>query len=197
MMRISQRRTYHTNELPGWISLFPLLFVGVGLILLAVGGYQMYRGRQSTQWPTVTGVITVSELGKHVDRDTDTGSSSTTYSADISYDYVVDDVAYVNGNVYFGSMQSSDPSTARMVLNRYPVEKRVTVYYNPARPQQAVLEPGIALVAWILPALGLIFATVGGGFTWVVLRMLKNPDSRFSATPSAKVTATSTATSAS
>ncbi len=183
MMRISKQTTYHTNELPGWISLFPLVFVGVGLILLAVGAYQIYRGRQSTQWPTVTGVITVSELGKHVDRDTDTGSTSTTYSADISYDYVVDDVAYVNGSVYFGSMQSSDPSTARLVLNRYPVEKRVTVYYNPARPQQAVLEPGIALVAWILPALGLIFATVGGGFTWVVLRLFRPQASQIPATP--------------
>lgn len=165
MMRVAKRTTLHPNELPGWISLFPLVFAGVGLILLAVGGYQIYRGQQSTQWPTVLGVITISELGKHVDRDTDTRATSTTYRADITYDYVVDDVVYVNGNVYFGSMQSSDPTAARMLLKRYPVEKRVTVYYNPARPQQAVLEPGISATAWILPAIGLIFATVGTGFT--------------------------------
>lgn len=183
MMRVSKRTTLQANDLPGWISLFPLVFAGVGLLLMAVGGYQIYRGQQSTQWPTVTGVITVSELGKHVDRNTDTRSTSTTYSADISYDYVVDDVAYVNGNVHFGSMNSSDPSMARAILKRYPVEKRVTVYYNPTRPQQAVLEPGVRVMAWILPAIGLLFATVGSGFTWVVLRALRPQNAGDSATP--------------
>ncbi|MCB0064600.1 MAG: hypothetical protein KDE19_20900 [Caldilineaceae bacterium] len=42
-----------------------------------------------------------------------------------------------------------------------------------SRPQQAVLEPGISAVAWILPAIGLLFATVGTGFMWAVLRALK------------------------
>lgn len=69
-------------------------------------------------------------------------------------------------------MRSSDPTAARILLKRYPVGKRVTVYYNPARPQQAVLEPGVSGMAWILPAIRLLFAIVGSGFTWAVLRAL-------------------------
>jgi hypothetical protein len=103
-------------------------------------------------------------------------------------------VPYVNGNVHFGSMRSSDPSMARTILQRYPVGKPVTVYYNPARPQQAVLEPGVAGVAWVLPALGLLFATVGSGFTWLVLRTLKSQDSVLLSGTSAKLGATSVAT---
>lgn len=170
-MRMQQRRTYQSSELPKWLTLFPLLFLVVGLILLAIGGRQLYQGEQSKGWPTVQGKIAVAELGKRVDRDNDNSTVSTTYSADISYDYIVADVTYINGDVHFGAMSSSDPSAARRLLQRYPVGKVVTVYYNPAQPQQAVLEPGIAGVTWILPGIGLIFAVVGTGFTWGVLRL--------------------------
>jgi hypothetical protein len=193
-MSILQRKSYSGTNLPGWITLFPLIFLGVGLTLFAVGAYQIDQGQRSTKWPTVNGVITVAELGKHIDRDTDRKTTSTTYSADISYDYWIDDVPYVNGNVHFGSMRSSDPSMARTILQRYPVGKPVTVYYNPARPQQAVLEPGVAGVAWVLPALGLLFAAVGSGFTWLVLRTLKSQDSVLLSGTSAKLGATSVAT---
>lgn len=190
-MRIRQRRTYQSSELPKWLSLFPLLFLVVGLILLAIGARQLYQGEQSKDWPTVQGKIAVAELGKRVDRDSDNSTVSTTYSADISYDYIVDDVAYVNGDLHFGSVSSSDPSYARRLLQRYPVGKVVTVYYNPAQPQQAVLEPGIAGVTWILPAIGLIFAVVGTGFTWGVLRMLGGGTTAKAITTAEKIDATS------
>ncbi len=197
MIRVSKRTNYSNNDLPGWILFFPLLFLGVGLILFTVGAYQIYHGMESTAWPTVRGVITVAELGKHIDRDLDNNSTDTTYSADISYDYLVDDQAYVNGSVHFGSMSSSDPSMARAMLQRYPVGKTVTVFYNPERPQQAVLEPGVAGVAWVLPALGLLFAVVGSGFSWLVVRLLKGQDRMFVPEASAKLNATSAATSTS
>lgn len=190
-MRIRQRRTYQSSELPKWLSLFPLLFLVVGLILLVIGARQLYQGEQSKAWPTVQGKIAVAELGKRVDRDSDNSTVSTTYSADISYDYIVDDVAYVNGDLHFGSVSSSDPSSARRLLQRYPVGKVVTVYYNPAQPQQAVLEPGIAGVTWILPVIGLIFAVVGTGFTWGVLRLLGGGTTAKESTTGEKIDATS------
>lgn len=197
MMRIAQRKIYQNNDLPGWLALFPLLFLLVGLILVAIGARQLYQGRQSETWPTVTGRIAIAALGKHIDRDNDNSTVSTTYRADISYDYLVEDVAYVNGDVHFGAMSSSDPSVARRLLQRYPVGKQVTVYYNPARPQQAVLEPGIQGSTWVLPALGLIFSVVGSGFTWGVLRVLKQTGGDNQAPNSAKLGATSATTATS
>jgi Protein of unknown function (DUF3592) len=190
-MRIAQRKIYQGNNLPNWLPLFPLLFLLVGLILLAIGARQIYQGQQSEHWPTVTGKIAVAELGKHIDRDSDNTTSSTTYSADISYDYLVDDVAYVNSAVHFGSLNSSDPSVARRLLQRYPVGKQVTVYYNPARPQQAVLEPGIQGSTWVLPGLGLIFSLVGSGLTWGLLRLFKHNAGDAQSPISSKLGATS------
>jgi len=191
IMRMRQRRTDQSSELPKWLPLFPLLFLMVGLILLAIGARQLYQGEQSKSWPTVQGKIALAELGKRVDRDSDNSTVSTTYSADISYDYIVDDVAYVNGDVQFGAVSSSDPSSARRLLQRYPVGKVVTVYYNPAQPQQAVLEPGIAGVTWILPGIGLLFAVVGTGFTWGVLRLLGGGATAKTLTTEEKMDATS------
>lgn len=151
-----------------WLHLLPLVFVLVGGVILFFGVRQILRANASTTWPTVTGVVTVAELGKHLGHDRD---DATTYSADISYDYVVNDHSYVNGTVNFGSVQTSDPSTARRVLKRYPVGLQVPVYYNPADPQEAILEPGLDWGSWFLPIFGGIFLVVGVGIFFLLLRL--------------------------
>lgn len=151
-----------------WLRLVPLAFVLVGGLIIFLGTRQIMRATASNAWPNVTGVVTVSELGKHVGHDRD---DATTYSADVSYDYVVNDRVYVNGVVNFGSVHTSDPSTARRVLKRYPVGLQVPVYYNPADPQDAVLEPGLDGGSWFLPIFGSVFLLVGVGIFFLLVRM--------------------------
>lgn len=158
----------NTNDVLRWVRLLPLVFVLVGGVILFFGVRQIMRANASTAWPAVTGVVTVAELGKHTGHDPD---DATTYSADISYDYVVNDRSYVNGTVNFGSVQTSDPSTARRVLKRYPVGLQVPVYYNPADPQEAILEPGLDWGSWFLPIFGSIFLAVGVGVFFLLLRL--------------------------
>ena len=141
-----------------WLLLLPFLFMVAGGVMSFFGVRQLMRAQASTTWPTVTGVVTISELGKQMGNERD---ESTTYSADISYDYVANDRSYVNGAVSFDGVRSSDPSTARRLLKRYPVGKQVTVYYNPADPQEAVLEPGLTGGSWFLPSFGALFVGVG------------------------------------
>ena len=141
-----------------WLLLLPLLFIVAGGVMSFFGVRQLMRAQASTTWPTVTGVVMISELGKQMGNERD---ESTTYSADISYDYVANDRSYVNGAISFDGVISSDPSTARRLLKRYPVGKQVTVYYNPADPQDAVLEPGPTAGSWFLPSFGGSFVVVG------------------------------------
>lgn len=151
-----------------WLRLIPIIFIVVSGVILFFGIRQITRATASNAWPNVTGVVTVSELGKHVGHDRD---DTTTYRADISYDYVVNDRSYRNGVVNFGSLQTSDPSTARRVLKRYPVGLQVPVYYNPAEPQDAVLEPGLDGGSWFLPIFGSVFLLVGVGIFRLLMRM--------------------------
>lgn len=141
-----------------WLLLVPLLFIAAGAVMSFLGVRQFMRAQASPTWPTVTGVVTISELGKHVGNER---ATSTTYRADISYDYVANDRSYVNGAINFATVNSSDPAAARRLLKRYPVGKQVTVYYNPAEPQEAVLEPGPAAGSWFLPLFGGGFVVVG------------------------------------
>lgn len=143
-----------------WLLLLPLLFIVAGTLMSFFGVRQFLQAKASTAWPTVTGVITVAELGKQMGNEQD---ESTTYSADLSYDYLVNDHSYVNGAVSFAGVKSRDPSTARRILKRYPVGKQVTVYYNPDDPQDAVLEPGLRGGSWFLPLFGTLFVAVGVG----------------------------------
>lgn len=143
-----------------WLLLLPLLFIVAGALMSFFGVRQFMQAKASAAWPTVTGVITVAELGKQMGNERD---ESTTYSADISYDYLVNDRSYVNGAVSFDGVKSSDPATARRILKRYPVGKQVAVYYNPNDPQDAVLEPGLHGGSWFLPLFGALFVAVGVG----------------------------------
>ncbi|MEZ4733989.1 MAG: DUF3592 domain-containing protein [Caldilineaceae bacterium] len=161
-------KAQNTESLFRWLRLLPLLFVVVGGVSLFLGVRQITRANASQSWPAVTGVVTVSELGKHLGNDR---NDATTYSADISYDYRVNDRDYINGAVTFGSVSSSEPSSARRVLQRYPVGHAVTVYYNPVNPGEAVLEPGVHGGAWFLPLVGSIFLVVGAIFFVLLLRM--------------------------
>ena len=166
MVRYATRMTYtDTGKLPSWMQLLPLLFVITGAVILFFGVRQMQRANASQTWPSVPGVVTVAELGKQISNN---GNDSTSYRADISYDYVVDDTSYINSAIQFGQVSSSDPSVARAVLKRYEVGKRVDVYYNPANPAQAVLEPGMRGSTWFLPIFGAIFLLAGLLFTYLV-----------------------------
>lgn len=151
-----------------WLMLLPILFIGAGGVMGFFGVRQFMRAQASEAWPTVTGVITIAELGKQMGNERD---ESTTYSADISYDYLVNDRSYVNGAVSFDGVTSSDPATARRILKRYPVGKQVTVYYNPAAPQEAVLEPGLRSGSWFLPLFGVLFVGIGIGVFFFLRRI--------------------------
>jgi len=141
MVRYATRTQYApTGVIPSWVQLLPLVFVITGAVILFFGVRQIQQATASQSWPSVMGVVTVSELGKHTGDDR---NDSTTYSADISYDYLVDDVSYINSAIQFGQVSSSDPAVARTVLQRYEVGQTVAVYYNPAKPAQAVMEPGM------------------------------------------------------
>lgn len=176
MIRYGTRTTYRNMDgitLPSWLQLLPLVFVITGAVILFFGIRQIQQANASLTWPSVPGVVTVSELGKHIsndDNDSTSSTTSTTYSADITYDYLVDDVSYVSSAIQFGQVSSSDPAVARTVLKQYEVGKAVNVYYNPEKPSQSVLEPGLQGGTWFLPIFGSLFLVVGIVFSYLMLK---------------------------
>ncbi len=142
----------------------------VPIILLLAGaittyfGHRMYtNAKVSTDWPSVTGKITHSEVDS--ERKT-TGSGKrrrtrTMYSADVRYRYLVDGKPYSGQKVSFGEVGSSSSGSARKIVNRYPVSREVPVFYNPEEPELSVLEPGTSWSSMLPLGIGILFILVG------------------------------------
>jgi uncharacterized protein DUF3592 len=132
-------------------TIFVLLGLGcVGIIILAfVGGgaYLIYRTRQSQNqadasqgWSSVTGQVVESDVSHRTTTDAD-GAMNDSYAPRVRYTYRVNDADYAGDKIVFGFMTSYNvDAKAREVLTKYPVGQQVTVYYDPANPENAVLE---------------------------------------------------------
>ena len=62
------------------------------------------------------------------------------------------------------------PGEAERIVGRYPAGEPVTVHYNPARPQEAVLEQGSGCGAYVVLVIGILFLVAGiGAVFWTSL----------------------------
>ena len=119
-------------------SLFLLLLGGWGLFFLA-GFLQLPTAMRSLSWPAIEGVILSSEIHEEC-----CGEYTEGWWPEVSYGYSISGTEYVSDKVEIVDVGDSNTAYfARQVILRYPVGNQVMVYYNPAEPRMAVLEPGI------------------------------------------------------
>ena len=95
--------------------------------------------------------------------------SKTSYSAAVSYEYIVYGRNYNSSRIIFGRIGRSRKS-AKSVVGRYPGIETVEVYCDPKDPNNSVLEPGtplsinsIIVVPIFATFIGLIFGAFGVG----------------------------------
>jgi hypothetical protein len=151
------------------LSIFLGLFILMGLVLLGAGAWNLVRSVRCESWPTVAGVILSSQMERQRGH-----KGGATYSASIDYDYVVAGTHYDGTRVAFGSMSAS-AAYAQAILHRFPVGKKMPVYYSPGDPQDAVLEPGIHGGTWICFGVGTLFVLAGLMFRQISLAVLRPP----------------------
>ncbi len=95
------------------------------------------KARNSALWPQTKGVITVSSLEQGYFKELKG------YYGNIEYDYSVGDTRYHGTRLSFNKVHLAVEDAWRPVMDRYPVGKPVAVYYDPANPNFAILEPGL------------------------------------------------------
>ncbi|NPD22518.1 DUF3592 domain-containing protein [Corallococcus exiguus] len=91
---------------------------------------------QSASWPTVQGTITWSEV------ETARSNKSTTYRLKLAYTYSVDGQSHEGGKRRLYAWSTGDLEPVEALVTRYPVGATIPVYYRPAQPSEAVLQPG-------------------------------------------------------
>lgn len=132
------------------------LFAGIGLLIYSA--VTLRDAFAAQDWPTVTGTVTASNITESTDDEGDT-----TYAAKIRYAYTVGQQEYSATRVSMGDISTSDYDYIEAIYQRYPHGKVITVYYDPDRPDRALLEPGFSPGMWLPIGIGALFTLSGAG----------------------------------
>jgi len=141
-----------------------VIFLAVGIALAAWGFINLSTAMESRSWPTADGKITSSTVVKKVESYTDSNrrrKTRTLYEAQVRYDYNVGGRSLIGGRITMADSSSSSETRAKKISKRYPPGSVCTVYYNPDKPEQAVLEAGITFGTLMIPGIGVLFALCG------------------------------------
>ncbi len=145
--------------------MIPWLLVFIGLIVLAFGIKKVFVAAASKHWPTVQGLILESEVAANppaVGSPRQMEQATASYAAHIRYEFTVDGQKFQSKRIALADYSASHKSRVDDVVARYPKDGEVTVYYQPGSPAECLLEPGVALQTWLLPALGVVLLAAGG-----------------------------------
>lgn len=168
-----------------WATVILLAFIGIGCVTFWMGVQGVLEARASLSWPKTEGLITKSGVSETTTRTRDNNRNervSRSYSASIEYEFQVEGQTLRGSRVTIISDQFGSKDYARAVSDRYPLGAKVSVSYNPADPNECVLEPG----RW--SGSGLMFVLAGGFLLLPItfLRLLWQPDAIDRADPQFK-----------
>jgi hypothetical protein len=153
------------------VPLFGFALPGAAILVAILGVVSFIRERwlasASRRWPSVAGIITTSDVIEEQIEDDSTDDSirrkTYRYQVDVRYAYRVDQRDYVGTTGAFGwAAVYGLREQAETAASQHKPGEHVTVYYDPAQPGQAVLEPESRPGSFAPLIFSAIFA-VGGG----------------------------------
>ena len=123
-----------------------------GGIILWMGLRSAWRGVASSHWPTVSGIVLRAGMTEDQAKEAGTKNTLIFYSARLAFRYQVNGQDYTTETLQFGrALGSGDSSSEAILMLRYPVGTKVTVFHHPHDPALATVKPGLHTdVAWYL-----------------------------------------------
>lgn len=120
------------------------------------------KAANSAGWPTVQGTVQASSVRENLETDSE-GDNERAFYPNVHYSYSVGGQSYTGDRIVFGGKSRFTRDTdAQAVCDRYPQGSPVAVRYNPAKPDEAVLES--KKPSLVTP---IIFSVVVGIFTLI------------------------------
>jgi len=143
--------------------------MGIALILLLLGALFTWIGwrtrkkvQASMAWPTAPGKVVTATVRQDFQRGDDDSPDTTNYTPVIQYEYQVNGQLFKSNRLAFQERSYGTHKKAAEVAAGFPPGAALNVFYDPAKPADAVLErtaPGNN-VALILGPLFLVAALV-------------------------------------
>ena len=149
--------------IPWFVWLVPAVFVALGGVFAVQVVRLRRQARACARWPVAPGKILAAHRDVQLlenDDDRRGGARGkpydTFFGATVSYAYRVGGRDYRSTRLYVGRpVLSGSPKAAEAIIAKYPPGATVSVFYNPANPAEAMLEPlnfasaNLALIAAI------------------------------------------------
>lgn len=147
----------------------------LGLFLLFGGSLMMVfhwgwvrDGWASEDFPETTGRILESSVYSHRRSNK---PRSTAYAPSIRYEYQVEGQSYRSDRVFVHFLDFDTPGEAREILEDFPRDAEVPVFFDPENPGEALLIPGATPESISRMVLSLLACLGGGGlFYWAQSR---------------------------
>jgi hypothetical protein len=98
------------------------------------------KATASQRWPSTTGRILTAQVTSHRSLNS-SGTYTTIYKPQMQYEYTAEGQRYQSSQLSYSMVDGmSAESWAEGIVDRYQPGSSVEVYYNPAKPDDAVLE---------------------------------------------------------
>jgi len=166
---------YTSNGVPMFAFALPALVILGAALSFASSVRGLRLARASARWPTVAGTVTAADVIEEEIEETNNERSVIRrirrYQVDLRYAYQVGKRDFVGTAENWGWTGIYGlRELAEKAAGRYAPGQPVTVYYDPARPGNAVLEPGNRKGS-MAP---LVFSVLAGGIGAVMLAVFIN-----------------------
>jgi hypothetical protein len=120
----------------GKVIYFFAFFALLGLGMAIMGFFKYQEAQESISWPRTDGIVKSSSVRNDLD------SKQNGYTPNVVYEYKVANVTYTSDRMELNTAPTNNKSAVRVLVHKYPVGSKVTVYYNPEDPSKALLSPG-------------------------------------------------------
>lgn len=147
-----------------------LVFIALPVAFTAIIVVKLREVKRASTWTRGTARIVRSELRRQTRTDTETDSKQTLEHARVEYEFTVKFEKFRGKRISIGEVLPNTPAVQE-ALQRYKVGASVPVYYDPANPNESVLErdlPEKFGLIWIIVAIA--YAAAFAGAYWAVTR---------------------------
>ncbi len=140
-------------------GLFGIVFMSEGLITIN-------KALTAQKWPTTQGEIVESNF-RWEESSSTSGHRSGAYHLYIKYVYFINNQRYYSdqigpkGHIFSLGQETSFQKNAEGIVKQFPKGKKVTVWYNPLNPQEAMLSVQVKLSYWLIAMAGAFVMYLG------------------------------------
>lgn len=136
-------------------SLLCYIIFSLGVIFLVHFVYLFIISKRTIKWKVTEGKILNSYV-ENISINTEDGGSS--YKANIKYQYNIDGIEYTSKRIFWGDYICTNMSwSPKKIVNKYHIQKKVTIYYHPKKFKKSVLETGVNSIIYREGIIGICF----------------------------------------